>query len=319
MTGQLFDASELPERPTAEESVVLGGRPRLRQAFRQQVEMRHASLDDLLSAEHQARVVWEAVSQLDLSPWLKEVCAVEGHVGRNATDPRILLALWVYATLQGEGSGREIDRLCRLHPEARNMKVANGGFENGYNVQFATDVESKIIVGVEVTNAGADSEELAPMLDQQQQRYGKNAREMLVDGGFVSRTAITDAEANHQCLVNAPIKDEEKQRKANKDPFAPQKGDTPQVVAWRQRMKEEKNKEVYKLRSQTAEWVNARSRNWGLRQMPVRGRLKCRIVALLHAITHNPDDCKKVTCGGKLVRHLNGRRIPKSPARVEAR
>jgi transposase len=401
------------------------------------MEYREASLDELLCADHEARVVWEAVCALDLSPWLLEIRAVEGHVGRRATDPRILLALWIYATLQGEGSAREIDRLCRVHlayqwicggvsvnyhlladfrsqsgekwdtlltdvvaglmhqnlvtldrvaqdgmrvrahagkssfrrreslercqeeareqiqrlkkladenphelskqqlaarqraaqdraqriaaalqsreelqdrreqrskidckpvkearasttdPEARQMKVANGGYEPGYNVQFATDVESQIIVGVEVTNAGADSEELAPMLDQQQQRYGRNARQVLVDGGFASRSAITDAEANHQCQVYAPVKVEQKQREAGKDPFAPRRGESPQVAAWRRRMGESASQLVYRLRAQTAEWVNARCRNWGLRQMPLRGQGKCRIVAMLYAITHN--------------------------------
>jgi hypothetical protein len=178
-------------------------------------------------------------------------------------------------------------RASTTDPEARPMKVANGGYEPGYNVQFATDVESRIIVGVEVTNAGADSEELAPMLDQQQQRYGKNAQEMLVDGGFVSRAAITDAEANHRCLVYAPVKDEAKQRQAGKDPFASRSQDSPPVAAWRRRMGEEASKMLYRLRAQTAEWVNARCRNWGLRQMPLRGQMKCRIVALLYAITHN--------------------------------
>jgi Transposase DDE domain len=44
---------------------------------------------------------------------------------------------------------------------------------------------------------------------------------------------------------------------------------------------------IYRLRGQTAEWVNAQCRNRGLRQMPVRGQPRCRIIALLFAITHN--------------------------------
>ena len=52
-------------------------------------------------------------------------------------------------------------------------------------------------------------------------------------------------------------------------------------------MGEEASKVLYRLRAQTAEWVNAMSRNRGLRQMPVRGQKKCRIVATLYAITHN--------------------------------
>ena len=52
-------------------------------------------------------------------------------------------------------------------------------------------------------------------------------------------------------------------------------------------MGEEVSKVLYRLRSQTAEWVNALCRNRGLQQMPVRGRTRCRIVATLFAITHN--------------------------------
>ena len=85
----------------------------------------------------------------------------------------------------------------------------------------------------------------------------------------------------------APVKDEEKQKKAGKDPYARKKKDTDATAAWRKRMGEEASKLVYRLRGQTAEWVNALCRNRGFRQMPVRGQTKCRIVATLYAITHN--------------------------------
>src|SRR5262249_40801333 len=50
-----------------------------------------------------------------LTPLLKKIEAVEGRPGRNMTDPRILLALWLYATLDGVGRARELDRLCQYH------------------------------------------------------------------------------------------------------------------------------------------------------------------------------------------------------------
>ena len=75
-------------------------------------EIRWESLDDLLEADHPARIVWAAVCALDLKSWLSEIKAIEGHVGRDATDPRLLVALWVFATLKGIGSGRELARLC---------------------------------------------------------------------------------------------------------------------------------------------------------------------------------------------------------------
>jgi transposase len=76
------------------------------------MELRSASLDDLLEADHPVRVVWAAVCTLDLKSWLGEIKAVEGHVGRDATDPRLLVALWVFATLKAVDSARELARLC---------------------------------------------------------------------------------------------------------------------------------------------------------------------------------------------------------------
>jgi transposase len=72
-------------------------------------------LDQLLAEDHQARLVWEYVEELDFTPVYERIGAVEGRAGRSATDPRILMALWLYATLQGVGSARELDRLCEDH------------------------------------------------------------------------------------------------------------------------------------------------------------------------------------------------------------
>src|SRR6266852_7286454 len=91
------------------------GSPRLRPIERQQVEMRSASLDQLLTPDHSARVVWAFVATSDITPLLQSIKAVAGHVGRDANDPRVLLALWLFATLDGVGSARELDRLCREH------------------------------------------------------------------------------------------------------------------------------------------------------------------------------------------------------------
>ena len=125
------------------------------------------------------------------------------------------------------------------------------------------------------------------MLDQLHERYGCDPQEMLVDGNFAAKDAITDAADEHHCTVYAPLKDEEKQRKKGVDPHARKPGDSDAVAAWRQRMGTDAAKQVYQLRAQTAEWVNAICRNRGLRQMPVRGRSRCRNIALLHALTHN--------------------------------
>jgi transposase len=424
--------------PTPEQAARPPGRgiPRLRVPNRDQVEMSWASLDERLDSDSQARVVWSLVCRLDLDAWLKDIKAIARHAGRNATDPRLLVALWVFATLKGIGSARELERLCDHHlayqwlcggisvnyhmladfrsqggekwdelltqiiaalmdeglvtmdrvaqdgmrvranagqssfrsggrleelleaakaqvqtlkdlaetnpdeltrrqraareraakerqerienavrecdelrkkkeerdkgrkekssaarasttdPEARVIKFSDGGCRPGFNVQFATDTATGLIVGVDVTNAGTDSEEMPPMLDQLEERYEKVPDAMLVDGGFASLDAIDSTEAR-DCSVYAPVKDADKQKKAGKDPYARKPHDTNDTAAWRKRMGEETSKLIYKLRAQTAEWVNAMSRNRGFRQMPVRGRKKCRIVATLYAITHN--------------------------------
>jgi hypothetical protein len=127
---------------------------------------------------------------------------------------------------------------------------------------------------------------MPPMLDQIEGRYGRPPGEVLVDGGFASPGAIEAAEGRG-CAVYAPVKDERKQREAGKDPFARKPHDTDRTAAWRGRMGQEASKVTYRLRAQTAEWVNALCRNRGLWRMPVRGRGRCRIVATLYAIAHN--------------------------------
>lgn len=112
MTEPLF---ELPAAETPAERRVGGGKPRVERPNRMQVAMHLAALDDLLPAEHLARVIWGMVEQLDLSPFYAQIQAVEGEAGRPAIDPAVLFALWLFATAEGVGSARALDRLCREH------------------------------------------------------------------------------------------------------------------------------------------------------------------------------------------------------------
>src|SRR3954468_19469610 len=95
--------------------------PRLRQAERRQVSLRPVSLEDLLPADHRARFVWAFAERLDLSALYGAIKAVEGHAGHPPADPRILLALWIYATVEGVGSARALDRAL---PRARRLRMA---------------------------------------------------------------------------------------------------------------------------------------------------------------------------------------------------
>lgn len=88
--------------------------PRLRMVDRQQV-IPAMPLEDLLDSDHQARLVWDFCSRLDLAPLYDAVRSRVGGPGHPAIDPRICVALWLYATLEGVGSARALAWLCRNH------------------------------------------------------------------------------------------------------------------------------------------------------------------------------------------------------------
>jgi len=390
------------------------------------------SLEQMLPPDHVARVVWAYVEQVDVAPLVAEIRSVEHHAGNPAIDPRVLLGLWLLATIQGVGSAREIERRCLEHtayrwlaggmtinyhtlsdfrsaqvdfldrllttsvasllhqhlivlervaqdgmrvrasagtssfrrrstlhkclaeaethvqtlaqgeadstagakrqrrlaaerrdriaaalreaehlaaqrqeqaarsgrpvreprasttdPEARVMKMPDGGFRPAYNVQLATSTQGGIIVGADVTNQGSDRGQLTPMLEQIAERYEQKPLELLGDGGFASVADIEHLHSEHAVKVYAPVKDEQKKRDAGIDPFAPRKGDSVGVVAWRQRMGTEAAKAIYTERAQTAEWANAGMRNRGLYQLRVRGLAKVKAVILWYALAHN--------------------------------
>jgi transposase len=111
--GLLIDVGE--PLPKVMPEAAAAPAPRLRLAERSQGEMRSVSLDALLPGDHEVRVVWDYVCQLDFTPLLQEIKALPGQPGRDATDPRILLALWLFGTIDGVGSARTLDGLCREH------------------------------------------------------------------------------------------------------------------------------------------------------------------------------------------------------------
>jgi transposase len=414
--------------------------PRLQLPERHQMKMDLRALDQLLPPDHVARTVWAYVAQLDLSPLLARIQAVAGHAGQPAIDPRILLSLWLLATLDGVGSARELDRLTRQHiayewlcgevsvnyhtladfrggneeflsrlltqsvaslmeqglvdleevaqdgvrvrasaglksfrrpksltacleqadeqvaalrkqldeddgavsrrqqaarqraacerqeriavalrhqqqlaerqeeharekgvrhqqpkesrasttdPEARLMRMADGGFRPAYNVEFATDTTSGLVVGVDAVNVGSDSGQLRPMVEQIERRFGRTPRRALADGDFAHLDDIERLHAEHQVAVYTPVKNAQREIAQGNDPYRPKPKDGPGVAAWRQRMGQEEAKTIYRRRAPTAEWTNARARNWGLRQLLVRGLEKVRAVALLYALAHN--------------------------------
>ena len=115
MTEQelLFSLNETSQNKEIREDY--RGKPRLSSPIRNQVEMVMKTLDDLLPQEHLARDIWKYVEGLDLSLVLDKIQSVVGNAGRPAIDPKILLAIWLFATTKSIGSARLIEEYCREH------------------------------------------------------------------------------------------------------------------------------------------------------------------------------------------------------------
>jgi len=428
---ELFEA--LPPMAAPKEEQV-SGRPRMREPERRQVEWRSVDLDSLLAVDHPARVIWRYVEQLDLRVLEEKIRAREHTPGQAPASPRLLLALWLYATSQGVGSARALERLCESHdayrwlcggvsvnyhgladfrsghgalldqllteniamlwsdglidpvevvqdgvrvrasagassfrrqqslhkhlkkarrlvehlkrevdedpdasnrrlkaareraareleeriaralqraaeleaerkrrsktnkkqvekqkeprvsttdPQARVMKMADGGFRPAYNCQIGTVGGGQVVVDVDVDTTGSDRGLLRPMLERLRLRYRHLPRRHLVDGGF-HKNDDTEWAAEQGVLIYGPTT----QSKHQTDPYASRPKDGPGVAAWRRRMRSPHGKGVSRRRSM-GECINARFRQWGLRQFTVRGVHKVKTALLWFALANN--------------------------------
>src|SRR5438132_5391999 len=88
--------------------------PRLRTAARQQL-LSPILIDDLLEPDHPARAVWRFALGLDLSVLYNRIRARGPTPGRSPIDPRVLVALWLYATLAGVKWASALAELCVRH------------------------------------------------------------------------------------------------------------------------------------------------------------------------------------------------------------
>ena len=111
--GPGVEDAALPAKATAP------GVARVLMPNRTQVELRPSDLEALLPEGHRARLVWDYVERADLSRMYAGIRAVEGGSGRTAIAPEILFTLWLYATLEGVGTARELARLTQAHDAYR--------------------------------------------------------------------------------------------------------------------------------------------------------------------------------------------------------
>ncbi len=166
------------------------------------------------------------------------------------------------------------------------MKMADGGFRPALNVQFASDGDTRLIVGVDVINSGSDAAQMGPMHETLSRTYAHTPKAYLVDSPFATIDDVTQLEAAGT-KVYAPLSKEKQQLEAGEDPYARKKRDTDEMADFRQRMGTPEAKAIYKQRPSIAEFPNADCRNRGLLQFRVRGRIKTKAQVLWHALAFN--------------------------------
>jgi transposase len=177
-------------------------------------------------------------------------------------------------------------RVSTTDPAARVMKMPDGGFRPAFNVQVATDHDSRVVLGVQVSSQGSDGGLAAPFEHAVAARVGRHPTAYLLDGGLATRQDITTLH-RRGVTVYAPVEGPQR-RTSGRTARDPRPDDTPEVAAWRRRMATPDAKAIYRDRAATAEWTNAQWRHrHGLQHFTVRGITKATSVVLLMAVSHN--------------------------------
>lgn len=177
-------------------------------------------------------------------------------------------------------SKRTEARASTTDPDARVMKMPDGGYRPAYNVQLAK--AGGAIVGVEVTNQGSDVKQSTPMRKQVESRTQEKVKEHVMDGGYVGLASVEEAAAEGVDVYAPPPEP----RKGG-DPYQPKKGDSEAIAQWRQRMGTEPAKEIYKGRLGIERVNGDVKEHRGFRAVNVRGLAKVRSVSLMVAVAFN--------------------------------
>ncbi|MCU0487026.1 MAG: IS1182 family transposase [Anaerolineales bacterium] len=237
------------------------------QEYVEALKKQEPSSDSQASSRQQAarqRARQEKVVRLQKS--LKEIEQLERQTAKN----------------HKKKSERKAARTSMTDPQARVMKMPDGGFRPAFNGQLGVDTSSGIILAVEVTNQ-VDRGQMIPMLDKIESQYHRRPKEHLVDGGFATQDDLVESH-RRGISVYAPLPNLHAEGQNASLP----RDNAPQAIQeWRQRMTTEAAKQIYKHRAATVEFANAGLRNRGLYQLTVRGIRKARSVMLWFALVHN--------------------------------
>lgn len=170
--------------------------------------------------------------------------------------------------------------------DVRRMKMGDGGFRLAYNVQFATGLDTRVIYGVDVVNTldpGTPPRLMAYVQECLKKLNLSEIKSWIADAAYSSKhDVITAAQLFPNCFYYAPP-----QTCKGIDPKKTVKGDSDAVIEWRKKIDSKEANKLYKLRCSTAEFSNMQVKNHGLREFSVRGLVKVRGMAFLHAIAEN--------------------------------
>jgi len=241
----------------------------------------------LLQCRQQAKLHVKAVLAAAHDPeYTRAQHAARAAAARDYQE-RVEAAITTVTELQSHRSPSESPaRASTTDACARVMKMGDGGFRPGYNVQYAVAGSEmggpRTIVGVNVTNVGSDMGSMAPMVEQIEERTGQRPGVLLADGGHAKSEDISATRRLDVDVIVPPAETAKTIEKLKAE------GADPEVIAWRERMDTEEAKQLYRGRAGLAELANAHQKtHHGITQVLVRGVAKVTCVILLNAIGSN--------------------------------
>jgi len=254
-------------------------------SFLEQAQERVKHLTEVSQAEREAESGTKAEQSAEADRASRREQAARERAARQRQErvERALAELPAVRAAKQTEEKKEQARVSTTDPQARVMKMPDGGYRPAFNIQLATETEHQVIVGVSVTNRGTEGDEAPPMREQVTTRTEREPKEYLIDGGQATLRTI-DKLSEAGVTVYAPT---QVPRGTKRSQAEPRPGDSAAVAAWRARMATDEAKAIYKERAATSECVNARTRQHGLYQFVVRGLTKVTCVALWLAITHD--------------------------------